>query len=287
MLVGQMTAERHPDAGLSPDSSDDGVFSLDERLAAASDLSRSERAVARYFAEHRDVIPFMSTTEIAAAAGVGTASVVRAAQRLGYQGLLALKRELRMAMQTRTAAPPGPEVDTPNEEVPRATRLFERAVEQQIEALAGVLRSVRRPAFDESVRLLAEADRVVILIGGFSGGLAQYLGRWLRSSGRRILLVDSPDVAEVMVELGPGDCLVALAFEELSDRLTAALDIAQRSSVPTVLITDTFALALKGRYAAALTVRAEDVFGQPSGVPIVSVIDALLVGVSARFESGT
>jgi DNA-binding MurR/RpiR family transcriptional regulator len=277
MLVHPMEAERDPDgtAPAPPAVSDD--YGLDERVAAATDLSPSERSVAAYCLDHRDQIPFMSVAEIAAGAGVGTASVIRAAQRLGYDGLLKLKRELRGEIQTRQRTTAGPPPDGSE-----ASRLLNAVVDGQIASLEGTLGSMRRSAFDAAVDLLAGADRVVILVGGFPGGLAQYLGRWLRVHGRRVLLVDTPDVADVMVELGTGDVLVVFGFEEISERLLAALDIAGVAAVPVVLITETFALALRDRIEVALTVRTGSTLDHPSGVPIVAVIDALLIGLSER-----
>jgi DNA-binding MurR/RpiR family transcriptional regulator len=276
MLVEPMDAKRGPDVAATASRGED--YGLDERVAAARDLSRSERAVAAFIVEHRHEIPFMSVAEIASAASVGTASVVRAAQRLGYDGLLELKRELRGEMQQPTRWPDA------SSSVGGSADLLNTVIDLQVASLEETLGAVRRAEFEAALRLLAGADRVVILVGGFTSGLAQYLGRWLRVHGRRVLLVDTPDVSDVMVELGDGDVFVVFAFEEINERLLAALDIAEQAKVPVVLITESLALALRARIDVALTVRTSSMLDHSSGVPIVGVVDALLIGLAQREE---
>src|SRR5205823_7195483 len=76
--------------------------SLDDRLADRfAELRPTEQRVARFFAEHREEVGFVSALEIAQQLGTSDATVVRTAQRLGYAGLPDLKRELVAALRTR------------------------------------------------------------------------------------------------------------------------------------------------------------------------------------------
>src|SRR5205814_1793212 len=79
-----------------------GQAGLDERIAAARpDLSPAEDRVASFFAQHREEVVFLSAAEIAARLDMSDATVIRAAQSLGYSGLPDLKTELRDALRTR------------------------------------------------------------------------------------------------------------------------------------------------------------------------------------------
>src|SRR5437762_13262080 len=78
---------------------------IEERVAAAQDdLAPSEREVADYFVTHRDEVPFMSALQIAEALGTSNATVVRAAQSLGYAGLPDLKQVLATACRSSRQA---------------------------------------------------------------------------------------------------------------------------------------------------------------------------------------
>jgi DNA-binding MurR/RpiR family transcriptional regulator len=252
---------------------------LDERLAARDDLPPSERAVAEFFLAHRNEIPFLSATEIAAAASVGSATVVRAAQRLGYQGLLELRRELRDELSSRAIATRPSSSTAPG----RATEsVLEQVISLQIGALAEVRRTIPQGDFDHAVDLLMRGERIAIFIGGTYAGLAQYFGRVLRRFGRRVLLVDTEEVSEALTEFGPGYVLVAFAFEVVSDRLATLLDLAEEAGVPAVLITDVFALALQGHYEVALSVGPSTILDYPTGVSTLAIIEALFIAMGVR-----
>ena len=247
-----MTPAKEARSRVARSTAGEGHHGLAERIAAIHDLPPSERIVSRFFSEHRDEIPFLSAGEIALAAGVGSATVIRTAQRLGYDGLLDLKRELRNGLRSGGIPTPSPS-RAPGTRGPEAGSILEEVVAIQGALLAALPRSVPRDDFEFAVDLITRSERIAMFVGGTYAGLAQYFGRLLRRDGRRVLLVDTPDVSEVLAEFGPGYVLVAFAHEVVSDRLSTMLDIAHSADVPVILVTDILALALKGRYAVALS----------------------------------
>src|SRR6266567_2086421 len=62
--------------------------------ATSRELSPKERAVADFYAEHREEAAFLSAAEIAERLGTSDATVVRAVKTLGYSGIPELRREL-------------------------------------------------------------------------------------------------------------------------------------------------------------------------------------------------
>src|SRR5262249_41742589 len=62
--------------------------------AALDGLSPAEQRIARFFAERKDVVLLASAAEIAERAGASDATVVRTAQALGFESLLALREVL-------------------------------------------------------------------------------------------------------------------------------------------------------------------------------------------------
>src|SRR5438876_6548993 len=75
---------------------------LDERVAAARGaLSAAEERVVDFIARHREEVAFLSAAEIARELATSDATVIRAAQSLGYSGLPELKSELQNALRSR------------------------------------------------------------------------------------------------------------------------------------------------------------------------------------------
>src|SRR4029077_1875956 len=69
--------------------------------ATSRELSPKERAVADFYAEHREEAAFLSAAEIAERLGTSDATVVRAVKTLGYSGIPELRRELIGALRAR------------------------------------------------------------------------------------------------------------------------------------------------------------------------------------------
>ncbi len=72
-----------------------------------------------------------------------------------------------------------------------------------------------------------------------------------------------------------------VAYQRAERRLREILDIARDAGAPSILVTDTLALAMKGRYTVALSARRGSILEYPTVVVIVAVLEALLIGLSA------
>jgi DNA-binding MurR/RpiR family transcriptional regulator len=94
-------------------------------------------------------------------------------------------------------------------------------------------------------------------------------------------------MADELLEIGSGDALLVIAHERVTPELEVPLDVAREAGLPVVLLTDSLALALEGRYTVALSARR----GGPETYPFTGVtfvvVEALLVGIAARDRART
>jgi DNA-binding MurR/RpiR family transcriptional regulator len=252
---------------------------VDERIAATP-LAPSERDVARFFADHRDEVLFMSAAEIGVAVGAGRATVVRTAQRLGYEGLPELKRELRDSLRSRATL--SQRLGRSLDELKRGESVLDHVLSFQVTTLNDARGSLGREEFARAVALLAKAKRVLIYAPRPHEGLAEYFARLLRRIGKRVLFVHAASEAEELLELEAGDVLVMVAYQRADRRLREILDLAREAGAPSILVTDTLALAMKGRYTVALSARRGSILEYPTVVVIIAVLEALLIGLSAH-----
>jgi DNA-binding MurR/RpiR family transcriptional regulator len=250
---------------------------VDERIAATR-LAPSERDVARFFADHRDEVLFMSAAEIGVAVGAGRATVVRTAQRLGYDGLPELKRELRDSLRSR--ATPSQRLGHSLDDLKRGEPVLDHVLSFQVATLNDARRSLGREEFTRAVALLAKAKRVVVYAPRPHEGLVEYFARVLRRLGKRVLFVRAD--AEELLELEAGDVLVMVAYQRAERRLREILDMVHQAGASSILVTDTLALAMKGRYTVALSARRGSILEYPTVVVIIAVLEALLIGLSAH-----
>jgi DNA-binding MurR/RpiR family transcriptional regulator len=252
---------------------------VDERIAATR-LAPSERDVARFFADHCDEVLFMSAAEIGVAVGAGRATVVRTAQRLGYDGLPELKRELRDSLRSR--ATPTQRLGHSLDDLKHGESVLDHVLSFQVTTLNDARTSLAREEFARAVALLAKAKRVLIYAPRPHEGLAEYFARVLRRLGKRVLFVRAAGDAEELLELDAGDVLVMVAYQRAERRLREILEMVREAGASSILVTDTLALAMKGRYTVALSARRGSILEYPTVVVIIAVLEALLIGLSAH-----
>jgi DNA-binding MurR/RpiR family transcriptional regulator len=262
---------------------------IDERVAATPDrLTPSMAKVARFFSERREDAAFLSASDIAAMLEVSDATVIRTAQTLGYSGLPELKRELREAMRERSV--PAVRYRHSLDQWGTDDRaLLDNVLGAQLERLASVRQSLAGQDFRGIVDLLAPARRIVVFGLGPYGMLADHFVLAVRRFGRSALALPSSarSIPDGLMELRSGDVLLLFAYERLVPEVWVALDHAARRDVPSVVFTDRFALALKGRYAAALAMDRGQGDAAPSiAVPLV-VVEALVLALMARDRQAT
>jgi DNA-binding MurR/RpiR family transcriptional regulator len=100
----------------------------------------------------------MSAAQIGVAVGAGRATVVRTAQRLGYDGLPELKRELRDSLQSR--ATPSQRLGHSLDDLKRGEPVLDHVLSFQVATLNDARRSLGREDFTRAVALLEKAKRV-------------------------------------------------------------------------------------------------------------------------------
>jgi DNA-binding MurR/RpiR family transcriptional regulator len=263
--------------------------SLDERIAAArAGLSPAEERAADFFAQHREEVVFLSAMEIANRLDTSDATVIRAAQSLGYSGLPDLKTELREALRTR-ATPTlrlGRSLEDLGDE-PLAVLDHVFATEMQL--LQDARDTLKTADFERALDLLANASRVVIQGLGPNAPLAEYFATRLRRIRRPAASVSARGqaLADALLEMRKGEVVVVLAYDRANPEAHIILDRARALRVPSILITDTLGLALAGQFTVALSARrAGGGMFHLSAITVV-VLDALLFGLARRDRAGS
>lgn len=261
--------------------------SLDERLAARrAGLSPTEQRVADFFARHREEVAFLSATEIAQQIGTSDATVVRAAQSLGYSGLQELKREIASALRSR--ATPALSLGRRLEEIgadPESA--LDHALTLQIALLEEARQTIPPASFARALDLMHAADRVLIYGAGPSAALADYLAMRLIRIGRQAVAITSTGfgLADGLLAMRPGDVLVLMAYGRVHHEIEVTLDHTKGIGIPVILLTDTLGMALAERIAVSLSARRGQTGTFGSVATTIVLMDALLIGLAARDRS--
>jgi DNA-binding MurR/RpiR family transcriptional regulator len=257
---------------------------LDERIAAlGQSLGAAEQQVARFFAARRDEIPFLSALDIAAALETSNATVVRAAQALGYPGLRALKDELATALRAidKPAARIGQSLD---ELAPDSDKALDNVLSFDVRVLDDARQTLSAENFQTALQHLHEASRIAVIAPGFYQWIAQHMVMCLHRYGRRAFAVTARGeaIADELIRLEPGDAVLVIAYEAPIPEVLTALDHVAALGCPCILITDVLQLALAGRYTVALSAGRGGSNMLPTSVVTIAVFEALLLALAGQ-----
>jgi DNA-binding MurR/RpiR family transcriptional regulator len=209
------------------------------RLAAVQDSLPPQAArVAAYVGEHTLESAFLSARELATAAGVSVATVVRFPRLLGYGGL----GELRDAIQDRisfelTAVE---RVRSLPEAHASPAAALRRIAEADVESLRGLVRTFSEPQFERFLATLARAGHVVVLATQFAAALGDYLAYSLAKIRPRVEgLAHSDSAARYRIGfMEEDDALVVVGFARYPAEVVELVRFAAERGVPVLAVTD-------------------------------------------------
>ncbi|CAN5192011.1 MAG: MurR/RpiR family transcriptional regulator [Nocardioides sp.] len=197
--------------------------------AVRASLNPGEQHVSDVVLTRPDWVVEATTAEVAAAAGVSTATVVRTAQKLGYRGFPHLR--VLLARDVGVSSPSAPERGAGGDGV----HAFFRAVAAVTESMASLL-SIER--VDQAVDLLSDARRVLVSGGGVSAPVAQDIAMRLAAIGRP---ADAPsDHLDQVIRarlLGPEDVCVIVSATGATTSILRTARAAVEAGAPVIAIT--------------------------------------------------
>lgn len=242
-------------------------------------LTPAERRIAAVVVNAPQTVAFGTVADLADEAQAGAATVVRFANKLGFDGFVDLQRSVRrdLSGQLRPAAERIREQRHGLDDV-RDHAAVEQAnvaitlAEIDTDATRGVVERLADERFD-----------VLVLSGAASRGVAlQFvidLGQ-LRT-GVRMLDGNDVDVSRTLALSGETPTVVAIDIRRYDRWVIDTLDLARRHSASIVAITDTVLSPLASVANHAFLVAADSPGPFDSHVGTLALLDVLVVGVAA------
>ncbi|UHS63414.1 MurR/RpiR family transcriptional regulator [Agrobacterium vaccinii] len=209
-----------------------------ERLKKKRDaLSPGLLAVAEYIDRHRHAVLAKSALEIGREIGTSDATVIRAIQALGFEGLVDLKDTLEAHLG---------ETDSPSEKMAATTddllddtnSAIDFVVADMGHAMAALSSPDNRQAMATAVTVLSAATKIGVFGIGASGVVALYASRNFIRSGFPSYALDRTGImlAEQLLQMETGDVLLVLAQGRPHREVMTTITEAQRLSIPIIAI---------------------------------------------------
>ncbi len=262
------------------------IAELHERLSAACpDLPPRLRQCAEHVARHPDGIPVSTAAQVAAAAGVPPATLVRFCQVMGFDGFSQMQRLFR-------AAHPGQRPDYATRldmlrrsgaQMPGA--LLAQFVEAGRDSLAGLIDAVRPEDLEAATAALAAARMIHVAGHRRVFGVAHYLAYVFEQMGVPAMLHAGPGGLEAGTALQPGDALIAISHAPYTDDTVALAARACARGLPVIALTDAATSPLVPHSRAVLRAAEFDVGDFRPLAASVTLAIALATAVGTRRRS--
>lgn len=250
-----------------------------ERVTALQGkATQVEARVLDYLAANREAALHASAAQIAAAVGTSDATVIRTARKLGYDTLDALRHALAEDLRRDLTL-----TERMANEVARAKS--GSPLSGAAAALRGSLDAIEALDPGEVARVvegLGAARRVHVFGIGPSGFIAGYFAAQLVRLGvdARALTRTGLQFADDLVEIAPGDMVIALAYDRPYPEVRALFDRVEEKGLGSALITATGGRLPDTRAGTILRVPR----GRPEGFGLhagtLALIEGLLIALS-------
>lgn len=254
-----------------------------ERIGEAADtLTAAERRVATTVAAEPAAVAFGTVADLAGRTGTSGPTVLRLAQKLGFDGFAAMQRSVRgeLESQLRPAAERIRELD--------AGHPLGRATAHGLAAVQATLGGVDRPAFDRAVALLAgRRHHVHVLSGEATAGVARTAADALDLLRPRVQVVagSAVDVARRLAHVEPGDVVLAVDVRRYERSVIDATAVASERGARVIALTDSLLSPLADLAAERFVVTAEGAGPFDTHVGTLALLDALVAGVADRLRA--
>lgn len=248
-------------------------------LARGAALGPKAGQVADLLAAQPRLAAYASAAEVARRAGVNVATVVRAAQCLGFPGWPGLQLELRSRyLASLSAAELLVEHDNSDPDA------IVRALRSDMDCLALTIRTLDLDAVRAVSAAITGARRTLLIASGSFAAPATQLAHIGGAMGLDIELEDrgGTHLVNQLTRCGPGDCLLAVNFWKLPRQILDATRLARQAGLTTCVITDLGSSALARSASHVITVPSEGTSHFPSLTAAASVIHAILADIALR-----
>ncbi len=239
-------------------------------------LTKSQRLLADYIAEHYHEVAFMTASQLARNLNLNEATVIRFAQRLGYDGYPDLICDVRNLIHEELLpmVAEGSEAQDP----------LRFLLTTELDGVQRFISHLSAPMVQEVVELISRSERVYAVGQGIAGPLAELLAYLLRYMG--VVAVSPPSdtagLALVVQESSAATLVIALSAWDGGEEVANALRLVHGKGAPTVAITCSATAPCALAADVALICPVSEHLPARSIIGIATLMDALIQTLAAQ-----
>ena len=233
-----------------------------------------------------DKLLFFTADELAKAANVSTATVVRFARELDFEGYTDMQKAARLRFHDREEEPEDLPQSSPEED--SSEYLLEKSFRQDIQNLKRTFQDLSREDLERACTLLKTSRRVYLVGMRISRSMATYayINWGMLRKGVHLIHNEGLDYAEELIEINSEDLIVAFWAPRYNRATYQMLSHAKRQKASVLLITNReFNLTMEeGDFDVILRCCMENSSYQSSFVAPVTLVNYLTRQLELEFS---
>ena len=246
-------------------------------------FTRAELKIVRQLLSNYPAAGLNTVAYLASAAGVSNPTVVRFANKLGYEGYPEFQAALLAEVQERMSSPLSM-LDTrkPSLEQENFYQYFMRA---SVHALESSMQMLPSDDFEAAIDAAADLNMRVHCLGGrFSGFLAGLLWSHMKQlrGDTRWISGSQADQVDQLVDLGKRDVLFVYDYRRYQIDTIRFAKRAAKQGARIVLFTDRWVSPIAECASVTLMTSVDTVSPYDTMVPAIAQTEALIAGLTAR-----
>ena len=245
-------------------------------------MSKSHKAIASYICEHYDQAVFMTAAKLGETLEISESTVVRFADRIGYEGYPEFQKALEECVKGKLN-----NIQKMDAKYGRSTQseVLTSVLTADIEKLQHTIDNLDPAAFELAVNTILEAKTVYIMGLRSNEPLAEFLHFYLNMVRGGVVLLKTTSVSETfeqMIRIHEKDCFIGISFPRYSMRTLKAMEFANDRNAKVIAITDSTHSPMSLYSSCNLLARSDMVSIVDSLVAPLSVINALVVALCLK-----
>lgn len=249
-------------------------------------MTKSQKKVANYLLFNMDKLLFFTADELAKAANVSTATVVRFARELDFEGYTDMQKAARLRFHDREEEPEDLPQSSPEED--SSEYLLEKSFRQDIQNLKRTFQDLSREDLERACTLLKTSRRVYLVGMRISRSMATYayINWGMLRKGVHLIHNEGLDYAEELIEINSEDLIVAFWAPRYNRATYQMLSHEKRQKASVLLITNReFNLTMEeGDFDVILRCCMENSSYQSSFVAPVTLVNYLTRQLELEFS---
>ncbi len=254
-------------------------------------LSRQLKTIARHVEQHRSQLGIQSIQEVASQCEVQPSAVVRFAKHFGFTGFTAMQKLFRDGLAQQISPSRNYQsrirqaIETGARDLSSA-EIAHALIGGGIAGMEELQRSLQEPAFEDSVKLLAEADSIWLMASRRSFAVSTYLAYALQHTDKRIHHITSSGSMQdgQLRGMQAQDVLIAVSFAPYAEETESIVRQAHERGARIIAITDSRLSPLARFATCSLLVQETSVFGFRALTNSMAVAQSLFMALAYRLE---